>query len=132
LGALSVQTAGVLEPAQIAAVAALAGLDSIESLAEGVAEMHELQMALPGALQWFDEADLAAALAPRPVFVSDVRNKAGQATEAEQLSQIYEWTERRYHQAGVTSGWRLSRGPVSAADLADWIRSAASDPPAMR
>jgi len=123
---LAVQFAGILEPDTITAVVATGGLDSIESLAEGIAEMHDLQMMLPGALQWFDEADLAAVLAPRPVLITDVHDKSRKSVSTEHLSGRYEWTRESYRRQACTDRLTLTGGPLSADALSEWIKRLAS------
>jgi dienelactone hydrolase len=127
---LAVQFAGILEPGQIQAVAAIGGLDSIESLADGVAEMHELQMMLPGALNWFDEADLAASLAPRAVLVADVRDKAGRRVDKQRLDLRYEWARRQCGNMKAANRLEVSAGSVSSGAMASRIASLLATGPA--
>ncbi|MFV1966246.1 MAG: hypothetical protein ACC628_12550 [Pirellulaceae bacterium] len=88
--ALSAQFAGLVEPEAFVGVAALRGLDRIESLAEGIADNHSLQM-LPGALRWFDEADLAAAIAPKPLLLAQVKDKYGHNISVDQIHHRYQF-----------------------------------------
>lgn len=118
--ALAAQLAAVVEAERFAAVAAIGGIDSIESLAEGVAESHSLQM-LPGALRWFDEADVAAALAPLAMVISDVRDKHGKALSGERLQALHDWPAQRYGVHGRGEALTLKPGPLPFAELAEWV-----------
>jgi hypothetical protein len=114
--------AGIVEPNRIKAVAALGGLDSIESLSEGIGESHSQQM-LPGMLRWFDEADLAAALGPKPTLLAGVTNKHGNLLSSDRLDQRYKWTRIRFRRLQETDALRLVSGMPSQQSLAQWIKS---------
>jgi hypothetical protein len=118
--ALSAQMAAIVAPERLAAVAALGGLDRLESLSEEITEKHSLQM-LPGALRWYDEADLAAAMAPLPLLVGKVADKRGEFLSDSQLADHYAWAIQ-YHQQCNGRGLRLQPGETSAATVACWLR----------
>jgi len=124
--ALAVQMAALVEPRRFAGAAALGGLDRLESLSEQIDEFHSIQM-LPGALRWFDEEDLLAALAPCPVLVAGATNKKGSPLSASALAERYGWAVERY---GPQHGGRLQlhAGQITPAEMAQWRRSVLESP----
>ena len=119
--ALATQIAGILEPERFSAIAALEGLDSIESFSEKVTDQNSLQM-LPGMFRWFDEADIAAGLAPKPLLISGVTDKKGQFLPRDLLDLRYTWTRSRYSGLENSMMFTLSSGRPLSKDLVDWLR----------
>ncbi len=62
---------------------------------------------VPGALVDFDLPDLAAALAPRDVWISDSNTPAGASVTQAELAQAYSSTFRAFQLAGAASALRI-------------------------
>ncbi|MBN1342971.1 MAG: acetylxylan esterase [Phycisphaerae bacterium] len=122
-GAMAAQFAAILEPEKFVAVVALNGLDSIESLSEGIAESHEMQTTIPGALRVFDLVDLAGAIAPRPQLIAGPVDKGGRTLSAERLRALFDWPIRAYARRGGADRLKLVPGLPSSEVLAEWIGS---------
>ena len=62
-----------------------------------------------GVLKSFDLPDLAAALTPRPVWITDAVNPLGNEIPIEDVNDVYSETQRIYHTTGVADLLRITR-----------------------
>ncbi|MEA1951954.1 MAG: prolyl oligopeptidase family serine peptidase, partial [Planctomycetota bacterium] len=120
MSSLGAQFAANVEPDTLVAAAGLEGLDSIESLSEGIAEWNALQL-LPGALRAFDETDLPAAIAPGPLLLANVHDKHGKQLDSKRLAQLYAWAIDQYRRENAEGNLLLRAGDRKPSLLADWI-----------
>jgi pimeloyl-ACP methyl ester carboxylesterase len=82
-------------------------------LALARARYHEDLTALfiPGVLEDFDLPDLAAALAPRPLWIVDPRSPTHALISTERVRSEYEPARRAYEQAGSPAAFRVLHRP---------------------
>jgi len=118
--------AAILEPDQITGVVTIGGLDSIESLSEKPDESNSLQVSIPGACRWFDESDLLAGLAPKPVLVADVRDKQGNVIPEEKFLRVNTWPFETYKAKNHEGQLQFSAGPLEVERLVNWLKATAT------
>ncbi|MFO0870147.1 MAG: alpha/beta hydrolase family protein [Pirellulales bacterium] len=98
-------------------VVALQGYARLESFCDQPATSHRL-LASPGLWRWLDEVDLAAALAPRSVWLAQLREPAGRDVSEDTLHQQFSWALQHHEQQG--SRLRISGRVPTVDELADW------------
>ncbi len=73
-------------------------------------------------LRWFDETDLAAAVAPKPLLICGTRDKYGRPIPARRMEAIYKEARSRYKALCRESAPRLATGPCGLRTLTEWLR----------
>jgi len=74
-------------------------------------------------LRWFDEADLAAALAPKPLLLAGVTDKHGEPLSSGQIHGRFAWPKTCFTRLGQSDALRLVSDKPSYQSLARWLKS---------
>jgi dienelactone hydrolase len=110
----------------VRAVTARGGLVSYESLLQGQFLYVPHDALVPGALTAGDLADVAAALAPRPLRLEALVDGVNRRASAETLNEAYAAAQTAYRVAGVAKRLRLEPTPNEA--VAKWLLTNVSAP----
>ncbi len=122
VSAWAVQFAAIAGGEDITAACIIDPPGSLESLSADITESYPLQVMLPGALRWFDESDIAAALAPLPVLFAGVHDKHGKLLRREELKKRYRWSLKNYKFAGSKSDFYFLPGSPSPVAVGAWLK----------
>jgi hypothetical protein len=93
---------------RIAEVAIEGGLLSWESMARTPVHRRTMAGLLPGALGVYDLPDLAAAIAPRPLKLVNVRGPAGDTLQTRQVREAYSYAASAYAAAGQAGKFNIA------------------------
>ncbi|MFO0901397.1 MAG: acetylxylan esterase [Pirellulales bacterium] len=99
------------------AILAAEPLLSLAAFCDEAGASHSM-LATPGQWRWFDEADIAALLGARPVWIAAARDSRGRLVEVEAMERHYDWALRRREKRGTAL--RLTRTMPDVDNLADW------------
>jgi cephalosporin-C deacetylase-like acetyl esterase len=83
-------------------------LVSYESIVEHRVHRQIFEQIVPSALKYFDLSDLAASLAPRPVWIVNAVNGLAHPITAKELHDTYARTVRAFQAAGAADQFQLS------------------------
>jgi len=100
-------------------VSARGGLLSFQSLLESPFVYVPHDVIIPGALTAGDLADLAAALAPRPLQLAELVDGQNRRVTADEAAAVLEPVRREY---GTNADRRLSLPGPDAESVAPWLR----------
>jgi hypothetical protein len=106
---------------RVASAAARAGLASYQHFIDDpcptwIQSDRMSTVVVPGALEWFDLPDVASMVAPRPLRLSGLVYGSNRPLSADELTEAYARTRRRYQALGAGDGLEL----FVSDDLSDW------------
>jgi hypothetical protein len=117
---------GILFHDEIKAAYVHAGLSSYQSVLQSPFVHLPHDAIVPGALTVGDLADVAAALAPRPLWLEGLVDGRNCRVRAPALARTYEPARQAYAAAHAEQKLQLAAEPASAPGVAGWLRDSLS------
>jgi hypothetical protein len=93
---------------------------SLRSLADTPIQRQIFEAVVPGALGVYDYPDLAAAVAPRPVWIVNAKSPMGQPLTVSEMQAAYRYTAEAYSTAGASNLLQVRRRRGSPRRGGDW------------
>ena len=120
-GAVLAMLAGLYDGG-VHAVAAAGGLAEFMSVLRSAFTYVSMDALTPGILKTADIPDIAAALAPRPLLISDCVDGRNVPLGQEELNNAFGGLKKAYSGAGQSQRLKLSAA-MPASTVADWLMS---------